>query len=119
LLWLVFCSSGTRPLPQNNYAGLSHFACSINLKAMQIDKQDEIIQLLRQIERNTAKPAPWLRGLYFFFTHALTLLGLGVTAYLAWQIFGLLGSVSTNVASIQDFILSLPKLLPASLNFWN
>jgi len=67
-----------------------------------LKNEDKIIKLLNQIEKNTRKPPNWQRVLFFIFTHLLTIIGLLIIAYIAWQIFSLLGSVSDKVTSIKD-----------------
>ncbi|NIA02197.1 MAG: hypothetical protein GWP15_02330 [Nitrospirae bacterium] len=84
---------------------------------MELEKQDEIIRLLKKIEKNTAPPPKWKRVVYFIFTHLLTIIVIIITAYLVWKMYSLLGSVSDKVSSIREGVSEL-LTIPEKWKFW-
>jgi len=84
---------------------------------MELEKQAEIIQLLKKIEQNTAPPPRWKSIVKFIFTHLLTIIVIIITAYLVWKMYSLLGSVSDKVTSIRESVSEL-LTLPEDWKFW-
>lgn len=84
---------------------------------MELEKQEEIIQLLKKIEQNTAPPPKWKSVLKFVFSHLLTIIIILFVAYFVWRMYDLLGSVSDKVTSIRESVTEM-LTIPEDWKFW-
>lgn len=83
-------------------------------------KLDEILNVLKKIERNTHEPF-WPTIVKFTISNLWTIIGFGIMLFFVWKIWGVLGGISQAVDFIGESSAGLLEKISTSasgLKFW-